>query len=69
MSSGLVVYLIMVVNIVVDEVHAPRCTVSSWKPNEFFKCTPSLEKPLGPHDQEGEMVMCTERITVEMRQK
>ena len=59
-SVGLVVYLIMVVKFVVDEVHAPFCHVN----HEFFKCTPPLEKPLDQYIQEGEMNGLIERINM-----
>ena len=59
-SVGLVVYLIMVVKLVVDEVHAPFCHVN----HEFFKCTPPLEKLLDQYIQEGEMNGLIERINM-----
>ena len=36
---------------------------------DFFKCTPPLEKNAGQHDQQGEMIVLTERINVWIRQK
>ena len=36
---------------------------------DFLKCKTPLEKPLGTHDQKEEMVMHTERFTVEMPEK
>ena len=59
-SVGLVVYLIMVVKFVVDEVHAPFCHVN----HEFFKCAPPLEKPLDQYIQEGEMNGLIEQINM-----
>ena len=35
----------------------------------LHKCTPPLGKPLGPHDQEGEMATCTEQISMGIRRK
>jgi len=64
-SVGLVVYLIMVVKLVVDEVHAPFRHVN----HKFFKCTPTLEKPLNQYNQKGEMVVLDKRINVKIREK
>ena len=64
-STGLVVYLIMVVvevvSMTVDEVHAPFHHGN----HKFFKCTPPLKKLLHQTNQEGEMVGLTEQITWE----
>ena len=42
------------------------CTVSSWEPHDFLKCTPPHENPLEQTNQKGEMVGLFEWITVEM---